>query len=496
MSAPRTAAARRPPAAARRRLAAVVLAAGRGKRLRSSTPKVLHEVCGRPALWFVLQAALAVRPGRIVVVVHEGAERVREAVDGFGLRPEVVFVDQGAPLGTGHAVMAAEGATRGFDEVLVLAGADPLVTGEQLRRLLGTHRRRRAAATLLSTTVPDPTGYGRIVRENGRLVEIAEETDASPEIRAIDEVAALVYAFRREDLFAALPSITRETRQREYYLHHVFPIMRDAGGTVAVVAADLGGVLGIDRRADIARVGRVLRARIVEGHMANGVTFVDPDTAYVDATVRIGRDTVIEPMAILQGDTRIGSGCRIGPSVRVADSTVADHAEVSFAVVLGSRVGPGATVGPFARMRPGTVLAAGARVGTFVDVKNARIGEGSKVPHLSYVGDATIGRGVNIGAGSITCNYDGYEKHRTSIGDEVFVGSDTMMVAPVRIGARAWTGAGSTIARDVPAGALAVERSEQRNVRGYDDRKRRAHGGRAPGGSGKAKRSRGKGEGQ
>ncbi len=470
----------RPPA---RRVVAVVLAAGQGKRLRSARPKVMHEVCGRPSLWHVLRAARGARPSRIVIVVRQGRAEIEEAVRSWGLAPEVVFVDQGEPLGTGHAVMAAEPATDGFDEVVVLAGADPLVTADHVRSLVVAHRRTGAAATLLATHVPDPRGYGRVVRRGSELVEIAEETDASPEIRAIDEVAALAYAFRRADLVAALPGITRETRQREYYLHHVFPILQARGERVSVVEVDMGGALGFDSRDGLANVVGIMRRRIVAEHMGNGVTFVDPTTAYVDVDVRIGADTVVEPLTFLQGATRVGAACRIGPSTRLVDTAVGDGAEVTFAVARGARIGAEARVGPFASLRPGTVLAAGAKAGTFVELKNARVGRGSKVPHLAYVGDAEIGEHVNVGAGTITCNYNGYEKHRTVIGDEAFIGSDTMLVAPVRVGKRAWTGAGSTIVNDVPPGALAVERSEQRHVRGYDERKRAAHGGRPPGGS-------------
>jgi bifunctional UDP-N-acetylglucosamine pyrophosphorylase/glucosamine-1-phosphate N-acetyltransferase len=296
-------------------------------------------------------------------------------------------------------------------------------------------------------------------------------------------VATLVYAFRRDDLYRALPLVGRENRQREYYLHHVFPILRDKGERIRLVPIDVGGVLPqVNSRAGIARAGRVMRTRILEEHMANGVTVVDPDTTYVDVGVRIGADTTLLPLTLLQGDTRIGGACTIGPSTRVVDTRVGDGAEVTFSVVRGARLGPRALVGPYASLRPGTVIDEGGKAGTFVEMKNTRVGAGSKVPHLSYMGDAVIGRHVNVGAGSITCNYDGYGKHRTVIGDESFIGSDTMLVAPVRLGKRSWTGAGSVVAKDVPTGSLAVERAEQRTVRGYDDRKRRAHDGKGPGG--------------
>ena len=467
-----------------RRLAVVVLAAGRGKRLKSARPKVLHELCGRPILWHVLRAVRGPRPERIAIVLSDAGGPVEEAVRSWGVSPEPTFVEQTRRLGTGHAVATAEQAVAGFDDVLIVAGDDPLFLPEHVRGLLRAHRRTKAAGSILTTVLDDPKGYGRIVRDDrGDLLEIGEEPDASAEVRAIREVATLVYAFRRDDLYRALPLVGRENRQREYYLHDVFPILRDKGERVTLVPMDVGGVLPqVNSRAGIARAARLMRARILDEHMENGVTVVDPETTYVDVDVRIGADTTLLPLTFLQGDTRIGESCMLGPSTRIVDSRIADGAEVTFSVVRGARLGRAALVGPYASLRPGTVIDEGGKAGTFVEMKNARVGPGSKVPHLSYVGDAVIGRHVNVGAGSITCNYDGYQKHRTVIGDESFIGSDTMLIAPVRLGKRSWTGAGSVVSKDVPAGAIAIERAEQRTVRGYDDRRRKAHGGKAPGG--------------
>ena len=483
-AAQRRASGRPSPARSTRSLAAVVLAAGRGKRLKSARPKVLHEICGRAILWHVLRALQGAKPDRIVIVVADAGGPVEEAVRSWGVTPEPEFVVQQERLGTGHAVATAEHAVGHADDVLVMAGDDPLFQPEHVRAVVRAHRRTKAAGTILTTTLDDPKGYGRIVRdEHGELLEIGEEPDASPEVRAIREVATLVYAFRRDDLYRALPLVGRENRQREYYLHHVFPILRDKGERIRLVPTDVGGVLPqVNSRAGIARAERVMRARILEDHMANGVTIVDPDATYVDVDVRIGADTSLLPLTFLQGDTRIGAGCTIGPSTRIVDTRVGDGAEITFSVVRGSRLGPGALVGPYASLRPGTVIDERGKAGTFVEMKNTRVGAGSKVPHLSYMGDAVIGRHVNVGAGTITCNYDGYEKHPTVIGDDSFIGSDTMLVAPVRLGKRSWTGAGSVIAKDVPAGSLAVERAEQRTVRGYDERKRAGHDGRGPGG--------------
>jgi bifunctional UDP-N-acetylglucosamine pyrophosphorylase / glucosamine-1-phosphate N-acetyltransferase len=441
--------------------------------MKSVRPKVLHDVCGRPSLWHVVKAALAAKPSTLVIVVHHGRDEVEAEVRSWGTRPAPVFVDQGEPLGTGHAVAVTEDEVAKASEVLVLSGDDPLITGTQVRQLLGVHRRTRAAATILTTVLEDPAGFGRIVREGNELVGIVQEMDASPQVRRIREVSTLVYAFRREDLFGALPLVGRENRQHEYYLPDVIAILKGKGERVSVVPVELGGGLGLNSRKGLATVTRIMRTRIVESHMAGGVTFVDPSTAYVDVEVRIGRDTSILPFTFLEGATRIGTRCRIGPATRIEDTTVGNDADVTFSVVRGSKIGRRVSVGPYASIRPGTVIEDRGKAGSFVEIKASHVGKGSKVPHLSYVGDAIIGDGANIGAGTVTVNYDGYDKHRTVIGDGARIGSDTMLVAPVKVGKRAWTGAGSTITKDIPAGALAVERSEQRIVPGYDERRRK-----------------------
>jgi len=460
-----------PERAAPRSITAVVLAAGKGKRIKSQVQKVLHPVCGRPALWYVLQNARAARPQRIVVVVHHGADQVREAVASWGIRPEPVLVEQGEPLGTGHAVLVAKTAVGKVDDVLVLGGDFDPVAPEQVKDLLRVHRRTRSAASLLTTEVDEPGGYGRVLRDGDRLVDIIEHADAPSAVRAIHEVSTLVFAFRRKDLFHALPLIGRDNRQREYYLNDVFPILMGKGERVSAIRVDTGGAMGLNSRAGLAAVRRVVQDRINAAHMANAVTIVDPSTSYIDVGVKIEPDTIVRPFTFLEGSTRIGAGCEIGPSARIVDSRVDDGATVAFSVVEGSRIGKGANVGPYTHVRPGTVLAEGAKVGSFVEIKASTVGLGSKVPHLSYVGDTTIGKRTNIGAATVTVNYDGYEKHRTVIGDDVRIGSDTMLVAPLKVGDRAITGAGSVITKDVPTGSLAVERSEQRIVKGYRKRK-------------------------
>jgi len=452
------------------------MAAGLGKRLKSRRPKVLHEIAGRPVLWHVLRAAVAAKPKRLVVVVHHGREEVEEAVRSWSLRPEPVFVDQGEPLGTGHAVLAAERAIGDAADVLVLPGDEPLVTGEQVRQMLSIHRRRDVAAVVQTTIPVDARGFARVIRDaRGEFVRLAEGTDATPEELRVTEAATSVYVFRREDLFGALPLVTRENRQREYYLPDVLGILHDKGERIAVQLVDSGGSVGANSRQELAQAAEVMRTRINERHMDAGVSIVDPATTFIGPEVRIGADTVIHPMAFLEGTTRIGRACGIGPSARIVDSTVGDGSTVQFAVVRGSRIGRDVNVGPFASLRPDTVLEDGSKAGTFVEIKGSRVGKGSKVPHLSYVGDADIGKGVNVGAATVTVNYDGWEKHRTVIGDDVKIGSDTMLVAPVRVGKGAMTGAGSVITKDVPPGALGIERSDQRNIEGFRARQEDRH---------------------
>ena len=453
------------------RLAAVVLAAGHGKRIKSSLPKVLQPLCGRPVLWHVLTAVRAVRADAVLVVIRQAGNEVEEAVRSWDLKLPIEFVVQAEPHGTGHAVMAVEHRLSGVDEALVVNGDEPLVTGAQLRDLVSLRRRRRAAGAVQTTIPEDASGFARVIREGDELVRLAEGSDASTEELAVPEVATGVYAFAREDLFRALPLVTRDNRQREYYLPDVLGILREKGERLVVQLVDIGGAVGVNSRSELARAARSMRSRINEELMAKGVTMIDPDQIYVDVGVTVGRDTTLLPQTMLEGGTRVGEGCIIGPATRIEDSTIAEGATIEQSVVRGARIGPRTSVGPFASIRPDTVVGADARIGTSVEIKASRIGDGSKVPHLSYIGDATIGKNVNIGAGTITVNYDGYAKHPTIIGNDVRIGSDTMLVAPVRIGRGAVTGAGSVITKDVPAGALAVERAEQRHVPGYRQRK-------------------------
>ena len=460
--------ARKPPQS----LAAVVMAAGKGKRLRSRIPKVLHEVCGRPVLWHVLDALRAVKPDPVVVVIGHGRDEVEQAVRSWNLPLPIRFAVQDDPLGTGHAVMVTERLVGRTDEVLVLAGDEPLVTGEQLRDLIRLRRRRDAAAVVQTTEPADPKGFTSVVREGDRFVRMEDRPPPGERV----EVATSAYAFRREDLFGVLPLLNRENSQREYYLFEVLNVLRDKDERIDVQVVDNGGSVGANSRAEMAAAEAVMRRRINERLMDAGVRMTDPERTYVDVGVRVGQDTLLRPGTHLAGDTVIGKDCVIGPSSVIEDSRLADGVRVEVSVVRGARIGAGSTVGPYTHIRPGTLLGRETKAGSFVEIKASRIGDRSKVPHLSYVGDASIGKNVNVGAGTVTVNYDGYEKHRTVIGDDVRIGSDTMLVAPVRVGKGAVTGAGSVITKDVPAGALAVERTDQRTIAGYRQRKDREKG--------------------
>jgi bifunctional UDP-N-acetylglucosamine pyrophosphorylase/glucosamine-1-phosphate N-acetyltransferase len=453
-------------------LSVVVLAAGEGKRFHSATPKPLQKVAGRALLWHVLAAAAGLRADTTVVVVGRGADQVREAVEGFSLGP-VAFAVQRELRGTGDALAAAQPALPADGEVLVLYGDVPLITLATLEQLLTTHRELGADATMLTCEMRDPTGYGRILRDaDDVLTGVVEQRDATVEQRAITEVNAGLYVFRR-GVLDGLAKLQADNDQGEYYLPDLVPLVLAADGIVATCRVAEEEVRGVNDRAELAQAGAALRRRMLGALMASGVTVVDPATTFVDVDVEVGQDTVLAPLTFLEAGTRIGARCSIGPNVRLSDCTVDDGAEVTQAVAVRAHVGAGALVGPFAYLRPGADLAPGSKVGTFVEVKNSHVGPGSKVPHLSYVGDADIGAGVNVGAGTVFVNYDGVTKHHTTVADDAFIGSATMLVAPLTVGEGAQTAAGSTITKDVPAGALAIERSDQRTIQGWVERRRR-----------------------
>jgi bifunctional UDP-N-acetylglucosamine pyrophosphorylase/glucosamine-1-phosphate N-acetyltransferase len=453
-------------------LTVVVLAAGEGKRFRSAIPKPLHPLAGKPLVWHVLAAAASLKADRTVVVVGNGADQVSAAVETFDLGP-VQFAVQGSQRGTGDAAATALPLLDTDGDVMVLSGDTPLVTAELLERLLDAHRSARATATLLTCTLEDPTGYGRVLRDaGGALTGVVEERDATPTQRAIGEVSVGMYVFRRAAL-DGLAELRPDNQQGEYYLPDLVPQVLAGGGLVTTAQGPEEEVRGVNDRVELAAAGAVLRRRLLERLMLAGVTVTDPATTYLDADVEVGQDTELAPLTFLEAGTRVGVRCRLGPNVRLVGCTVGDDATVSQCVAIGSAIASRATVGPFASLRPGSELGDGAKVGTFVEVKQSSIGPGSKVPHLSYVGDADIGAGVNVGAGTVFVNYDGADKHRTTVGDGAFIGSDTMLVAPVTVGEGAQTAAGSTITKDVPPDALAIERSDQRTIEGWAARRRR-----------------------
>ena len=438
--------------------------------MKSSMPKVLHAICGRSMLHFVLEAAEALHPKKVVVVVGHKAEQVKEAVR------DVDFALQEEQLGTGHAVLAARNSLAGFvGTVVILSGDTPLITAETLCSLLETHHASGASASILSARLRDPHGYGRIVRaEDGSVVAIVEEKDATDDERLIDETNSGIYCFDSEKLFAALGQVGTDNEQREYYLTDVIKILRERGERVAAsTTADADEIAGVNSRVQLAYADKVMRARVNEGYMLAGVTIVESALTFITPGAQIGADTIVYPMTFIDGDTTIGKGCTVGPSSRLQGSKVGDNTTVDNSIVLQSVIEDDATIGPFAHIRPGTRVKTGAKVGGFVEMKNSELGIESKVPHLSYIGDAQIGDYVNIGAGTITCNYDGVEKYRTVVEDGAFVGSDTMLVAPVKIGKGSFTGAGSVISKDVPEDSLAIERSEQRTIGNWAKKRRK-----------------------
>ena len=453
--------------------AVVVLAAGEGTRMKSSTPKVLHEIGGRSLVGHAVAAAEALDPEHLVVVVGHGRERV--AAHLAEVAPEVTTAVQDRQLGTGHAVECALETLPPLDGVVVVTYGDvPLLTGDTLAELVARHRADGNAATVLTAEIADPTGYGRIVRDaGGGVLGIVEHKDADDTQLQIREINSGIYAFDARVLSAGLAGLTTDNAQGELYLTDVVAHARTSGGRVgAVETDDPWQTEGVNDRVQMAAMRRVLNQRVLERWMRGGVTVVDPASTWVDVTVTLARDVVLHPGTQLQGSTAVGARAHVGPDSTLVDTDVGEAASVVRTHATGARIGPEATVGPFTYLRPGAVLLRGAKAGAFVEIKASTVGEGSKVPHLSYVGDAEIGTGSNIGAATVVVNYDGQAKHRTVVGDHVRVGSDTMLVAPVTIGDGAYTAAGSVITQDVPPGAMAVARERQRNVEGWVERKR------------------------
>jgi bifunctional UDP-N-acetylglucosamine pyrophosphorylase/glucosamine-1-phosphate N-acetyltransferase len=443
----------------------IVLAAGLGKRMKSSQHKVLHQVCGKSMLEHVIDALEQVSVKRKVVVVGHGADAVRAT-----LGDQVEYAFQESQLGTGHAVMMAE-SLLGFEEgiTFVVYGDTPLITANTLQNMLDLHLLSGAAATLLTANLEDPFGLGRIIRaQDGSIQQIVEEKDCSASERRIREVNAGFYCFNNSKLFKALHQVTNHNEQQEYYLTDVVRILRSQGDQVqGHCTTNMEEALGVNDRVQLAAAEAKLRRRINEAHMRNGVTLIDPNQTYIDVAVSIGADTTIWPGTVLQGNTQIGSQCSIGPNCEINDTIIGNQAIVKQSVLNEVIVGDRSTVGPFAYLRPGTRLGEEVKIGDFVELKNSFIGKGSKISHLAYVGDAKVGEQVNIGCGAITVNYDGFTKHETTIEDGAFVGSNVNLIAPVRIGEGAYVVAGSTITHDVPADDMAIARARQVNKPGY-----------------------------
>jgi bifunctional UDP-N-acetylglucosamine pyrophosphorylase/glucosamine-1-phosphate N-acetyltransferase len=450
----------------------VILAAGQGTRMKSRLPKVLHPIAGRPMIEYVLRTARSLSPSSITLIVGHQADVVQRRLEEQG---DLRFARQEPQRGTAHALQQAEASLAGETGTLVMLSGDvPLLSSATLRRLLDAHQGASAAATVVTANVERPYGYGRIVRVDGRIARIVEERDASPAERAIREINSGIYAFDLAPLWEALRGIASANAQGEYYLTDLVGIYNRRGLPVEALVLDSADeTRGINSRSELAEVSRIVRQTKNEELMAAGVTIVDPATTYIGDGVEVGPDTVIHPGVILEGRTRIGAACEIHAHVRICDSDLADRVTVNnFCLIVGTRVADGASVGPFAHLRPDTVVGQGARIGNFVELKKTTLGPGSKANHLSYLGDATIGARVNVGAGTITCNYDGERKHQTVIEDGAFIGSDTQLIAPVTVGRGAYVGAGSSITEDVPPGALGIARGRQTNVEGWVDRKK------------------------
>jgi bifunctional UDP-N-acetylglucosamine pyrophosphorylase / glucosamine-1-phosphate N-acetyltransferase len=449
----------------------IILAAGQGKRMKSAFPKVTHALGNKPLLLHVLNKARELEPGRIAIVIGHGAEAVKQVYR----NDDVTWVVQDRQLGTAHAVLCAKNSFVAFNgDILILSGDVPLISERTLKAMIRCHRERNAALTLLTASVKEPRGYGRILRHGGQIAGIVEEPDATETQRQIEEVNAGIYVAAAPFLFPALQALTNNNEQGEYYLPDVVTIGLNQGKRVATVTVDdTCEVMGINTREELAQMEKTLQERINRKWMDNGVTFKDSNTTYIEEDVVIGKDTIIGPNTHLLGNTVIGERCRIDGSAYLTDVQVGDNVHLKFSVVAtSSRVAAGAIIGPFAHLRPGSSLGPNVHIGNFVETKEATIGEGTKANHLTYLGDVTIGRDTNIGAGTIVCNYDGFHKYRTKIGDRVQVGSDSTLVAPISLGDDVYVATASTLRRDIPAGALAFNERQERVREGWTEQKR------------------------
>lgn len=461
-------------------LAVIVLAAGKGKRMKSALPKVLHPLLGEPQISYVIKAVSALDPELLLVVAGKNADDLRKVL------PEgAKVIIQPEPLGTGDAVSCCLPELENFEgDVMVVNGDTPLITSKTLSSLVGVHLKQRNEATMLTACPPDPTGYGRVVRRGEKVLRIVEEKDASAGEKKIGEVNTGFYIFRKRALFKYLKKIEKANRAGEYYLTDIIGFLVADGHKVGVVAAeDWRETANVNSRRELVEAQKVIQERINLFWLGEGVTIVNPELTYIGPEVQLARDVTIFPLSFLKGKTTVGEGTVIGPAVDLNNCQIGKKVCISYSWGENAIIEDEAQVGPFARLREGAHIEKKARVGTFVEIKKSKIGRESKVPHLSYLGDAVVGEKVNIGAGTITCNYDGENKHPTVIEDEAFIGSDTMLVAPIKIGKGSVTGAGSVLNRDVPPGSLAIERTEQKIIEGWAKKKKKSSGKSKKGGN-------------
>lgn len=443
---------------------AIILAAGQGTRMKSNTSKVLHQIFHKPLVHYPIQAARYAGATEVCLIVGHKAEEVKEAIG-----DQVVYGLQTEQLGTGHAVMQAMDFIGDSGEVLILYGDTPLITGETLEKMLAFHRRKKNAATVLSAIVDEPTGYGRIVRDESKhFVKIVEQKDATDEEKRICEINGGMYVFEASLLKFALSKITNNNNQKEYYLTDTIEILLNAGHNVdAIAITNADDILGVNSREQLAQTTNIMKDRVNQKHMANGVTIIDPNNTYIDPEVIIGQDTIIEPGCMIQGATEVGRGCRIGFNTKLTNCKIKDDVDIESSVLVDSQVDSNTHVGPFAYVRPNSHIGENVKIGDFVEIKNATIGNHTKVSHLTYIGDADVGENVNFGCGTVVVNYDGKQKHRSTIKDNAFIGCNTNLVSPVVVEEGAYTAAGSTITNNVPSGALGIGRARQENKEGW-----------------------------
>jgi len=450
--------------------AIIIMAAGKGKRMKSNLPKVLHNLAGKPILNYVLDTVDQLEAKRKLLIVGYKSDKIRELIG-----DKIEYVEQKEQLGTAHAVLQTKKLLSDFKgDVLILSGDVPFLTVKTLKKLLKHHQTNNFSCTLVSTILKNPKGYGRIIRDKkGEIKGIIEEVDLSADRKTITEINSGIYCFNKDKLFRALEKITPDNRQGEYYLTDTVEILLKEGLTVGnITVKDYSEILGINSRLDLADASRKVYQKTLQDLMLQGVTIIDSNSTFIEQGVKIGQDTIIYPFTIIEKDTKIEESCLVGPYSHLIDANIGKGVRVWASIIESSTVKEGANIGPYTHLRPETVVEKGAKIGNFVELKKTVMGEGSKASHLTYLGDATVGKKVNIGAGTITCNYDGEKKHKTIIKNGVFIGSNNSLVAPVKLGKNSYTGAGSTITRDVPAGNLAIARSRQTNISGWRKKKR------------------------